>query len=231
MPQGRPVHGEIYLHFKKKLYQVLELAEDADDGTLLVIYQALYGEYRIFARPLANFTEEVDHVKYPEVNQMYRFQLVDRTSLDTVRKDLCRDNKTKEPVKDPETVKNTEAVKNIQPSGTEKRTSAMDESMVGFVGADIEREKQYKKAVDEENRKRDADGVNADLLRFLDAETFAEKLKIFEEMKGEIDDTMLDNLAASIDVVVPEGPMEKMIAHLRFAIEKRLQYENTRLRR
>lgn len=224
MPQGRPVHGEIYLHFKKKLYQVLELAEDADDGTVLVIYQALYGQYRIFARPISNFIDEVDHSKYPEVNQMYRFQLVDRTSLDTIRKDLSPDKNKKVQVKQ-------ESVKNIQTSGSERRTSAMDKSMADLVGADIEREKQYKKAIDEENRKRDADGVNADLLKFLDAETFAEKLKIFEEMKDEIDDTMLDNLAASIDVVVPEGPMEKRIAHLRFAIEKRLQYENTRLRR
>ena len=71
----------IYRHFKGDYYIVIDIATDSETNEKYVVYRALYGDNNLWIRKLDMFLSEVDHEKYPDVLQQYRFELQDIKSV------------------------------------------------------------------------------------------------------------------------------------------------------
>ncbi len=80
--------GDVVQHFKramiteeeakanKYLYKIVGIAEHSETKELMVVYQALYGDFKMYVRPYSMFMSPVDRVKYPDAQQEYRFEKV-----------------------------------------------------------------------------------------------------------------------------------------------------------
>ncbi len=249
MAERIPRPGELYRHFKNKMYQIVAIAEHSETGETLVVYQALYGNFRIFARPFDMFVGEVDSDKYPKVSQKYRFELV--TSPEETDKSGRRDAgqeilREKERESRLETWKagNREGRSGTEPDdgfcdledyGEAELLSDQESVVIPRAGrAEKEEDELWESLTDEvaqaAGHQDEAESVSPRFLDFLEARTFESKAVILESMREELDDELIDGLALAVDVEIPEGPLEGRYRQLRQCLQTMARYEDERLR-
>ncbi len=190
--------GQFYRHFKGGLYQVAAVATHTETGENLVIYQALYGDYGVYARPYEMFNSEVDRAKYPDAGQTYRFELVEPG----------KEESGEEPEKQPESVSRPE-------QSTEQKT-----------------EQEAPKEAEAEQKPEDleAGGVNPILLEFLDADTLEQKLHILTVYRNKMDESLLNSIAISLDLVVEKKGLQEMYDEIINCLSMMKHFECNRFR-
>ena len=203
MNRENPKPGEYYRHFKNKLYEIVTIAKHSETGEAFVVYRAMYGSFQDYIRPLDMFMSEVDHAKYPDVLQKYRFEKVgDRTT----------GLPEKEPAgKDPIHVA---AFRNIPVKDAEEKGSAY---------GNVSRTPQ--------ESERAAKETCPDLLNaFLDEENPEKRLELLARYQEKVDRRFLENVSIALDLSIPDGPAEEQLYHLKRYLRTMMRYDGSRLR-
>lgn len=73
-----PEAGERWKHFKGHVYKIICIAEDTERINPVVVYQGV-DDCAYWVRPLSMFMSEVDHDKYPNATQKWRFEKIGDT--------------------------------------------------------------------------------------------------------------------------------------------------------
>lgn len=173
--------GQFYRHFKGGLYQVMAIATHSETKEKMVVYQALYGDYGIYVRPYDMFASEVDHEKYPQVKQVYRFMQVHPEEME--------EESDKVEVPD--------------------LTLELDESMEPEQSAVEEEPKKMSEDQPAQEKQDVSGGINPILLEFLDADTLEEKMHIMTFYRNQMDEALLNSIAISLDLVVDKKGLQE----------------------
>ncbi len=209
----REVHqGQFYRHFKNRLYQVVAVAEHSETGERMVVYQALYGEYRVYARPYEMFVSEVDHEKYPQANQKYRFELVKPAD-------------GQEESQNQEVPKSGYEQSDVQEPAAERAEEQMDVQEPAAERAEEQTDTQVSAP-----EKTEEGAVNPLLLEFLDADTLEDKMHIMIFGRNQMDDNLLNSIAISLDLVVEEKSTEEKYDEILNCLSMMERFECNRLR-
>lgn len=212
-----PKPHEIYKHFKGNLYQVVTIAEHSETGEQLVIYQALYGDFKTYARPLAMFTGEVDRQRYPEVTQRFRFELQGAEADRQIRETEAAG------VEHPVSTQTT--VTASQPAAAQATPIvAQDIAAQATATAAQTTIAPVSPAEDEEP------ALDPLVLEFLDADSYEEKLNILAGLHHRITNEMITTMSISCDIEVNDGEPEERYEELKNCLLTMEKFECNRLR-
>ena len=135
-------------------------------------------------------------MKYPEVQQKYRFELVGTHAV--TERELAN-RKIDIPEREIYNAFTEEEInKCIEEAGNSPEENSDEEELLG---------------------------VNPKFLKFLDADSFEAKCDIFDSMIDELDDHLINQMAASIDEIIDDGPLSRRIENLRRSIKTKAKYE------
>ncbi len=209
-----PKPQEIYKHFKGNLYQITAIAEHTETGEVLVVYQALYGDFRTYARPLDMFVSRVDREKYPDAEQEFRFELqgpeADR------QKRQCGQEQERPAMEGDDLNKGTQECGNVESAEA----------------AALETAGQRCRETAESTPEEDEAELTLDplVLEFLDADSYEQQLNILAGLHHRITDDMITTMAIACDIEIDDGDIEERYESLKSCLLTLERYECNRLR-
>lgn len=199
--RDNPRPQEIYRHFKGGLYQIITLAKHAQTGEMLVIYQALYEDFAVYARELSEFLSETEWEKYPSAIQKYRFEKTEQQKTDALAQEAGKQEDAEWKKKASEAA--VEPVEKADPGRMDTAAEAQTEETIN---------------------------IDPLVMEFLDADSYEERLNILAALHCRITDEMINTMSVAVDVEINEGDIEERYEALKTCLVTLEKYECNRLR-
>lgn len=212
--------GQIYRHFKGGLYQIIAVATHSETNERYVVYQALYGGMDVWVRPYDMIHRRSVHMKYPDVQQKYRFELMNTLLNAAGNGDMW--NST-HPVADG----NAAGIDDDR-HDTSQYAEDDRQDTEQYVGAGEQTGESVSDGQGTQIESRSADGVDTRLLDFLDAPTYQDKINYLNLIRNNIDDDLINNIAAAMDITINDGPIDTRFFSLRSCLMTKAKYECAR---
>lgn len=203
--RNEPKPLQVYKHFKGNYYQIVEVAKHSETGERLVIYRPLFEGADVYARPLEMFLSEVDHEKYPDVKQKFRFALVTGQHKRSGTEEESAEESIEEREEEP-----------AEENGKEVTEEAGGETAEG----------SEEKPEEKPEETHDKDVLDA----FLDARTSEEKLDILTGSWKTVTEDNIDNIAVVLDMELTGETLEEKYKEILNCLKLRAKYESSRLR-
>ena len=199
--------GEFYRHFKNKLYQIVAVARHSETGESMVVYQALYGDYGVYVRPYDMFTSEVDHEKYPEVTQQWRFERVEPEQNAAGMAAGC----------------GQAATGNGQAATGNGQTAVGNGQLAAGTGQ-VAGNRQ-------DSRRYYADRTpDPAFLQFLDTEDFDLRMECLKALEERVTQQELDSIYLVLDMKPEQGSLQEQLYAVRRFLTMQKRYDGSRLR-
>lgn len=205
-----PKPHEIYKHFKGNLYQITAVAEHTETGETLVVYQAMYGDFKTYARPLDMFVSRVDREKYPDAGQEFRFEL---QGPDAARQRSETGAMPEVPGQRLETGAVPDAAGQRPETGQALKVSGWEPAPKDggeFTEGEL--------------------ALDPMVLEFLDADSYEQRLNILAGLHHRITDEMITTMAIACDVEIDNGETEERYEALKNCLITLERYECQRIR-
>lgn len=207
MQREIPQPGQFYRHFTNKLYQIIAVATEAETGENLVIYQALYGNFKIYARPLDAFLAPVDKETYSQATQNWQFQRVSFSNAKPTPQSSAK------PI-----AVTSETTTPTTPSGESSSPTYFSQNHPQTSSSLRIDSTSYLKRMEQI------------VTAFMDASSYEEKLSILENYKDFCDNHILESMAFVLDHSLSTKTPEEKFDELKNILQTLIRFENSRLR-
>ena len=196
-----PKPYEKYKHFKGNCYQIICVAQHSETDEDIVVYQALYAPFKIYARPLDMFMSSVDRTKYPECQQEHRFELLDDEGFVIERKNISD-------------------AQDIMTGGegeTAPESTGINETILAE-RPKVEPTPEFHASIEQSE-------IDPLLERFLDAESIDDKIVLVQEEKDRMTPEILTPIELSLGMEPQEGTVAERCREIKNFLLIKQKYE------